>query len=193
MIKEFQGEFRWASNFWRATQRDGYDIPGNPYGIYPQVGPGCVFVYATNEHYFQACKADNLQQHLAILNAPHPGVAKKMGSKKGYTMPDGTHFLVQLRKDWDIIRLPLMERGVTLKYAQNPNLAKKLILTWPAVMEEGNNWGDMFWGKDLATGKGENWLGLISMNVRERLMFKMIELFFGEVGGFAGLKNVTPH
>lgn len=30
-----------------------------------------------------------------------------------------------------------------------------------------NNWGDIFWGKDIRTGKGKNNLGKILTKIRE--------------------------
>ena len=36
-------------------------------------------------------------------------------------------------------------------------------------LEEGNWWGDIFWGVDKKTGAGENNLGKILMKVREEL------------------------
>ena len=37
------------------------------------------------------------------------------------------------------------------------------------VLVEGNRWGDTCWGVDTRTGRGENHLGKILMNVREEL------------------------
>ncbi len=38
-----------------------------------------------------------------------------------------------------------------------------------SLLQEGNRWGDTFWGVDLRTGKGENKLGKILMRVRKEL------------------------
>ena len=43
---------------------------------------------------------------------------------------------------------------------------EKLLDTGNAELQEGNNWGDRYWGVDLKTGYGENRLGRIIMKVR---------------------------
>ncbi len=44
-----------------------------------------------------------------------------------------------------------------------------LLATDDAVLQEGNRWGDRFWGVDLATGIGENQLGQVLMRKRRAL------------------------
>jgi predicted NAD-dependent protein-ADP-ribosyltransferase YbiA (DUF1768 family) len=41
--------------------------------------------------------------------------------------------------------------------------------TGEAKLEEGNRWGDEFWGVNLKTGRGKNWLGVLLMRVRNEL------------------------
>ena len=55
------------------------------------------------------------------------------------------------------------------KFTRNPELKRLLLATGDAVLIEGNTWGDRFWGVDKRTGKGENHLGLILMDIREEL------------------------
>jgi predicted NAD-dependent protein-ADP-ribosyltransferase YbiA (DUF1768 family) len=63
-----------------------------------------------------------------------------------------------------------MTELVTAKFQQNPQLAASLIATGHRVLEEGNSWGDAFWGISPAgSGKGHNTLGQILMKVREQL------------------------
>ena len=56
---------------------------------------------------------------------------------------------------------------VRSKFKQNKDLAKKLIETGDAYLEEGNWWGDKIWG--VCNGEGENRFGKILMQVREEL------------------------
>lgn len=77
---------------------------------------------------------------------------------------------VTLRKDWEQVKIPIMTDVVTAKFEQNKEIAKKLIDTGDAILEEGNNWGDRFWG--TVNGHGKNMLGIILMNVREKLRNK---------------------
>jgi predicted NAD-dependent protein-ADP-ribosyltransferase YbiA (DUF1768 family) len=64
------------------------------------------------------------------------------------------------------------------KYAQEP-WREYLLNTKTAYLEEGNTWGDRFWGVSPARatgtgfnfgGTGFNWLGIATMAVRERLL-----------------------
>jgi predicted NAD-dependent protein-ADP-ribosyltransferase YbiA (DUF1768 family) len=64
-----------------------------------------------------------------------------------------------------------MEDLVRQKFS-NPALATRLLKTGEAVLEEGNTWGDRFWGVDARTGEGENHLGLILMRVRKDLALR---------------------
>lgn len=74
---------------------------------------------------------------------------------------------VQVREDWEQVRLAVMERVVAAKFNQNPVLAKRLLETGDKPLMEGNLHGDLFWGIDRKTGEGENHLGIILMELRE--------------------------
>lgn len=79
--------------------------------------------------------------------------AKKLGRK------------VELRSDWNEVKLNFMERIVRAKFNQHPELKEKLInLDCPTIVED-NNWGDTFWG--VCNGKGENHLGKILTKLKE--------------------------
>lgn len=54
------------------------------------------------------------------------------------------------------------------KFTQNPILAQRLLDTGEARIAEGNYWGDLFWGVDDVTGEGENHLGRLLMELRQR-------------------------
>jgi predicted NAD-dependent protein-ADP-ribosyltransferase YbiA (DUF1768 family) len=62
-----------------------------------------------------------------------------------------------------------MRELVGTKFRDNFILRRQLILTGNEQLIEGNNWGDTFWGVDLRTGKGDNHLGKILMQIREVL------------------------
>ena len=61
-----------------------------------------------------------------------------------------------------ITREITVTEGISVK-----DLAEKLVATYPAKLEEGNNWGDTTWG--TVNGVGHNLLGLILMDVRKEL------------------------
>jgi len=152
VITEFKGEYRFLSNFWIA------DIVAATLVGYVS--------FPSNEHIYQSMKALRVEQFKAIAEASTPGIAKRMGSKKGHTMPDGSLFQIELRPDWNDLKIGIMTAGTKLKFDQHPDLRAALIATHPKVIQEGNWWGDGYWGVDLRTGKGENNLGKILMNHR---------------------------
>ena len=73
---------------------------------------------------------------------------------------------ITLRKDWEDVKIRIMQEIVTAKFEQHPDLANKLLDTKDAYLEEGNTWGDRIWG--TVDGKGANNLGIILMSERER-------------------------
>ena len=138
-IEEFQGEYRFLSNFGDCP--NGVKFEG--------------IKYPTAEHAYQAAKTNNITDRFGISRLESPGKAKRAGST------------VLLRPDWDKIKVHIMRQIVTAKFMQNPDLMAKLLSTKDAELIEGNRWGDTFWG--VCNGKGENLLGKILMNIRDIL------------------------
>lgn len=68
------------------------------------------------------------------------------------------------RKDWDGIKLGVMEEVLRIKFSDK-ELRQKLVDTFPHDLYEGNYWGDKFWGCDYDLN-GENHLGKILMKIR---------------------------
>ena len=139
MIAEFQGEYRWLSNFWLLKVPIVLD------------GLPCWSV----EHAYQAEKTENKLHRRRIIQALYPGVAKRFGR------------VCPVRPGWDGMRLSVMELLVNQKFRLNPDLMLKLLETGDQELVEGNYWGDRFWG--VSGGKGENHLGRIIMKVRYEL------------------------
>ena len=111
--------------------------------------------YTNNEAAFQAqkCTSDSEKIQFTKLN---PSEAKKLGRK------------VNLRKDWESVKVKIMEEIVRAKFTQNTELADKLLATGDAYLEEGNAWGDRIWG--TVNGSGANQLGIILMQIRADLI-----------------------
>mgnify|MGYP001278020317 CR=1 FL=1 len=110
--------------------------------------------FATAEHAFAAAKTDLPDEKRAIAAAPTPAEAKRLGRE------------VTLRPDWDDIRLDVMREIVNIKF-NDPTLAGQLLDTGDALLREGNDWGDRFWG--VCADESENWLGRILMDKRRTL------------------------
>lgn len=117
------------------------------------------------EHAYQAAKATNMVDLEAIRQAPTAGASKRLGKK------------VQLRPDWEQVKIPLMMNFLRQKFSAEPRKAF-LLSTGTHTLIEGNTWGDTFWG--VCNGKGQNWLGKCLMQVRLELQ-EFGDIIAGEI------------
>lgn len=144
MIVEFEGKYAFLSNF--------FPSPILYEGI----------VYPTNEHFFQAMKTLNQEERKKIAAADTPGKAKRLGRH------------VQLRADWEQIKVDVMRTGLMLKFT-DAALAKKLIDTGDEELIEGNWWCDQTWGSCNCPKHiripGRNLLGMLLMELRKDLQY----------------------
>lgn len=115
--------------------------------------------YPSSEHAFQAAKAVNPDDKIRIKNCRTCREAKELGQT------------IQLRADWEKVKLDIMYSIVTKKFRDNPKLMGKLLATGNSILEEGNRHGDTFWGK--VRDVGQNHLGRILMRVRDEAMAKV--------------------
>lgn len=109
-------------------------------------------VYPTVEHAYQAAKTNDRHERKQIRNARTAGIAKRYGQR------------LKLKPNWDQRKVEIM-RGLLIKKFQDPDLMAKLKATSPAILIEGNSWGDQFWG--VSNGSGLNWLGVLLMQIRD--------------------------
>ena len=141
MIAEFKDEYEFLSNF--------YPSPFTVDGIY----------YPTVEHYFQAMKTLNIGKRKEIAVASTPGRAKRLGRT------------VELRPDWEEVKIDVMRNGLAYKFAHHPDLRQKLITTKGKTLIEGNFWHDNTWGdcycENCKDTKGKNLLGRSLMALRD--------------------------
>lgn len=110
--------------------------------------------YPSTEHAYQAAKTDDQQERLEFVELT-AAEAKKKGKE------------VIVRRDWNDIKIGVMEELVRDKFTRHPHLALKLMATEDLEIVEGNTWGDTFWG--VCNGKGHNHLGRILMKIRKEL------------------------
>jgi ribA/ribD-fused uncharacterized protein len=115
-IAEFQGEYRFLSNFWPAEV------------IYEGI------TYPTAEHAYQASKTLDIEQRKKIAALKTPSEAKSAGRA------------LTLRDDWEIAKFKVMEDVVRYKFTHHDDLRDKLLATGDAYLEEGNTWNDQIWG-----------------------------------------------
>lgn len=111
-------------------------------------------LYPSVEHAYQAAKTLSHTQRVVVLNMVTPGRAKRMGQQ------------LILREDWEDVKLSVMETLLREKFRQ-AYLKSQLLKTFPAELEEGNTWGDRYWG--VCGGVGENHLGRLLMKIRKEL------------------------
>lgn len=135
MVSKFEGKYDFLSNF--------YESPA----LYESV------LYPTSEHAYQAAKTLSIMERERIRKARTPGQAKRLGKQ------------VTMRPDWDEIKIGVMRNVLVSKFQHNSEIRQKLIDTEDAYLEEGNWWGDTFWG--VCNGKGKNMLGLLLIQLRE--------------------------
>lgn len=90
--------------------------------------------YYTAENFYQAMKlpknAIDKRRYIASLD---PYGAKREGRK------------LQIRSDWEEIKLEVMEYALMFKFAPGTSWHSKLMATKGDIVE-WNNWGDKFWG-----------------------------------------------
>mgnify|MGYP000184199865 CR=1 FL=1 len=139
MIWKFDKEYRWLSNFAPCTIV--------LHGItYPSV-----------EHAYMSAKSNDVRWHLKCTDESiKPGTIKKMS--RG----------ILLVRNWDSLKIEVMRECLNQKFNQEP-YKTMLIETGDVFIQEGNFWGDTFWGVDLNTKVGDNRLGKLIMEIREKL------------------------
>ena len=131
------------------------------YGCFSNFSPhgfeldGCW--WPTSEHFFQAQKFAGTPHADAIREVKTPRDAAKMGRDRSRP----------LRKDWEQVKEDIMRRGVLRKFETHGEIREVLLSTGDEEIVE-NSPSDYYWGcgKD---GSGNNRLGVILMEVREKL------------------------
>jgi len=140
-IKGFFGKYRPFSNFDTTPFSLSHDEDS--------------IVFKSVEHAFHYFKTLDPVWQQKILNAETPSEAKKLGR------------MCPMRKDWDEVKVAVMENCLLFKFYQNKHLKELLLSTDNKYLEETNDWNDKFWG--VCNGTGENNLGKCLMRVREKL------------------------
>jgi ribA/ribD-fused uncharacterized protein len=147
MINSFSGRWTFLSNFY-------------PCKILHQG-----ITYPSNEHYYVAMKINDDQMingqfypksdvRELIARVSTPGQVKRFGRT------------LKIRKDWDDIKLSVMEWGIREKF-KDSKLQEMLLQTGDVELVEGNTWGDTYWG--VCGGKGDNNLGKLLMKIRDEI------------------------
>ena len=110
--------------------------------------------YPTVEHYFQASKACTAASHEMIRTASTPKEAKRLGRR------------VELRADWESVKIAVMRRGLLAKFTQHPELRWLLRATGDRPIHEDSA-HDAQWG--WMNGTGKDLLGRLLVEIRATL------------------------
>lgn len=116
-------------------------------------------VYKSVEHAYMSAKNDSPEWKEFCEKTWKPGDVKKKGRE------------VELVPDWEERKRKVMWVCLKKKFRQEP-FRSKLIATGDQYIQEGNWWGDVYWGVNLKVDppKGKNVLGRMIMAIRERLI-----------------------
>lgn len=140
MIKEFKGPHFFLSNFYIS---DVYYLG---------------YTWPSSEHAYQAAKFHPHRPDIwaKIITEPEPAVAKRIARR----------FKLDQRPDWLQVNEQIMFDILRSKFSE-PKLMSQLLATQGEYLQEGNTWGDAYWGVDLYSGRGENKLGRLLMRLRD--------------------------
>ena len=140
MINIFRGEYNWLSNFYDCTVT--YD--------------GCEF--KSVEHAYLYAKSPKDPDWLRYCLKETASIVKRKSKS------------IDIRGDWDDVKLDIMYDLLIQKFNQEP-FKTKLIETGEQNIIEGNSWGDEYWGVNLSVqpNYGENHLGRIIMKIRKKI------------------------
>lgn len=111
-------------------------------------------IYPSSENAYQAAKSLDIEVRKKFVDISSTD-SKKLGK------------IVEIRPDWNSIKLDIMFSIVFDKFTRNSKLGDQLIETGDKYLEETNSWKDTFWG--VCNGVGKNWLGRILMDVRQQI------------------------
>ncbi|AOR78551.1 hypothetical protein BES08_07020 [Novosphingobium resinovorum] len=135
-VTSFTGAHRFLSNFWPAAVSLDH------------------IIYPTVEHAYQAAKSVEPAKRAIVRMMPNPAMARTAGRRLG------------VRRDWVAVKVEVMRHLLEQKFAAGSHLADALDATGEMLLEEGNTWGDRFWG--VYGGTGANTLGRMLMAIRTK-------------------------
>lgn len=113
--------------------------------------------WGSAEHFFQAQKFAGTEHERLIRFAESPAAAARMGRSRNRP----------LRSDWEEVKVGIMRRAITTKFATHADIRAILLATGDEEIIEDST-DDDFWASG-ADGSGQNMTGKILMEVRARL------------------------
>lgn len=141
-------------NFWKTT--DEYGFLSN-FSHHPIIVNGKT--YKSCEHYYQAMKTTNEDDHELVRTAQ----SSKKSKEIAYTL--------EMRPDWEEIKYDVMKTALRNKANQWDFIKRRLIETGDTPLAE-NSPKDAIWGLG-ADGNGKNLLGKAWMDIRAEIQTKI--------------------
>jgi len=133
------------------SKKSGYEFLSNFYAATVAFEGS---LYPSVEHAYQAAKSLDVDTRKIIKRAMTSGEAKRLGRA------------IVVRPDWIDVRLDIMRNLIREKF-ENPFLRFRLKDTYGYKIINESRY-DKFWG--IVGGEGENWLGRIIEEVREKII-----------------------
>lgn len=139
-ILEFQGQYRWLSNFWPCsiTLDD--------------------MVFNSVEQAYVAAKTEDPGIRQIVQSLPTPAMCKKYGRRH-----------IPVASDWHDRKLKVMELLLRQKFIGIYELTQKLDATGDCQIIEGNRWGDTFWGVCHGVGENHLGKLIMAIRAENRL------------------------
>lgn len=126
--------------------------------------------YPSVEHAYMSAKSEDQEWKDFCASNVSAGTVKRKSKE------------LKLNKNWGQHKLLVMNKCLEQKFNQEP--FKTLLLnTGDEQIVEGNWWGDEFWGVNLQTGEGQNMLGKMIMDIRDKISEKKFIYVVEEFGG----------
>lgn len=119
-------------------------------------------LWKTSEHFFQANKFLDTETYIKVMDAESPLIAASIGRNRSN----------KLRKDWELVKVSIMQTCVLEKFSQHKCLKELLLSTGEQIIIEASPY-DYYWGEG-ADGTGKNMLGKILMETRDILRTKKV-------------------
>jgi ribA/ribD-fused uncharacterized protein len=158
MIERFRGDYFPFSNM--------YPLP-------EWIEADCGVLVPTSEHAYMANRFKNTRTQLAVAAVRGLETSNAI-YKDGLAAKKLAHELIASGEELSVAdpvaRIVLMRRVVSQKVDKNDSVRALLISTEEQEIQEGNNWGDTFWGvSPVGSVSGQNNLGKIYMELRSEL------------------------
>jgi N-glycosidase YbiA len=171
--------------FWRENEA--------PYGCFSNYYPAEIVVdgkkFASSETYYQACKFSHCPEYFELIRTAKTIHQSKVLASQQTKSPfanaawfqslqpiilDSIKKGICIRKDWESVKLQVMETALKHKFCQHHSLRKVLIDTDGKEIREMSPY-DLYWGFGK-NGQGKNHLGKLLMKIRTEEIINLKEI-----------------